>query len=251
MSVRRLFSKEPLGRSGEVMSLDPSESHHGAHVLRLRPGDGVWVFDARGRQFEATVESGTGDRLRLRLGAPTSPAPETRMPLALYLALVKGGAFESALQRAVELGAREIVPVITRRSVPQAPAGEDLADKMARWRQVLLSATKQCGRARLTDLAPPCAFEAAIGGLSGETIGFCCVADPEAPRLSERLRAVDFQAYRSVAVLIGPEGGLEPEEIAHARRCGWETVHLGPRILRVETAVASALTLILAALGET
>lgn len=251
MSVlRRLFSAESLTQPGAAVCLDPSESHHGARVLRLNAGDPIAVFDASGRQFRATVDRIEHKRIFVLLGEPMEAAPETPKPILLYLAAAKGPAFEAVLQRAVELGVAEIVPFIAHRSVPRGDRAAALEHKVARWRHILLSATKQCGRAHLTAIAPPRPFAQAVEQLGAETQGFCCVSDPSARRLSDALRSLDPEATRSLAVMIGPEGGLAPDEIAKACDTGWNRVSLGPRILRVETAATSSLTLLAAALGE-
>jgi len=249
-TVRRLFSIEPLTGTGAVVRLDPRESHHGCDVLRLRKGDRVIVFDGAGRQFAASVEGLDKKRLVVTLAEPVPPAPETRIPVALYLALVKGDAFESALQHAVELGVAEIVPFVAERSVAMVGRGAALERKIERWRQVLLAATKQCGRARLTTVVAPLSFETAVRRSTADAICLCCAADPQLPRISEALRVLGLSSVPAVAVLIGPEGGLADGEIAAARRNGWHLVSLGPRILRVETASTAALALVVAQLDQ-
>lgn len=248
--LRRLFSVEPLTESGAVVRLDPRESHHARHVLRLKAGAQVAVFDGAGRQFAATVERFERRRLAVVLGNPLPGQPETAIPLILYLALAKGAVFDSVLQHAVELGVVEIVPFGAERSVPIIGERVPLKRKMERWQQILLAATKQCGRVRLTSIAPPCPFESALRRPDARAIRLCCAFDPTAPRLSEMLRGTKLSAAQSLAVMIGPEGGLTNDEITLARRNDWRPVSLGPRTLRVETAATAALTLLLAALGE-
>ncbi|KPL09724.1 hypothetical protein AMJ85_06170 [candidate division BRC1 bacterium SM23_51] len=248
--LRRLFSAEPLTAPGTVVRLDPHESHHARHVLRLKTGARVAVFDGAGRQFAATVERFERRRLAIVLDKPLPGPPETPIPVVLYLAVTKGAAFHSALQRAVELGAAEIIPFAAERSVATVRAGAGLDRKMERWRQILLAATKQSGRNRLTPIVPPCSFESAVQRPDPRAIRLCCAPDPHTPRLSEVLRAAKPSAAQSLAIMIGPEGGLTDDEVALAHRSGWQSVSLGPRTLRVETAAAAALTLLLAALQE-
>jgi 16S rRNA (uracil1498-N3)-methyltransferase len=248
-TLPRLFSVEPLTATGAIAWLDPHESHHGRHVLRLRDGDRVAVFDNTGAQFAATVERFENKRLAVVLAEPVPGAPETPVPITLYLALTKGETFDAVLQRAVELGVSEIIPFIAERSFSAIGKRAVLGRKMERWRQILLSATKQCGRARLTFIATPLPFNGALERPTPDTISLCSVPNPEAPLLSEKLRSLNRASVQSLAVMIGPEGGLTPDEIAACRR-NWHLVSLGPRILRVETAAAAALTLILGFLGE-
>jgi len=246
--MRRLFSDHPLAVTGARATLDPHESHHGRDVLRLRPGDSILVFDSQGRQFEATVEGASGERMALVLGAPVPAAPETPAPIALYLALSKGAAFEGVLQKAVELGAAAIVPFTAERSVVTLETGAALEAKMARWRQIALAATKQCGRARLTAIGSPRRFEEAAR--QPRSVALCCAPGPGSQALSQALRRIELRFADSVALMIGPEGGLTEREIELAISGGWQRISLGPRILRVETAATAVLTLILASLGE-
>jgi 16S rRNA (uracil1498-N3)-methyltransferase len=248
--LRRLFSIEPLTEPGAVVRLDPDESHHGRCVLRLRAGDRTAVFDSAGSQFVATIQGVEDKRLLLVLAKPLAAAPEPPIPISLYLALTKGEAFDSILQRAVELGAAEIVPFVAERSVPTVGRGKDLERKVGRWRQILLSATKQCGRARLTAVTAPCPFNEAIARPDAGSLRFCCAPDAAAPKFSEMLRSLSLSSAQSLAIMIGPEGGLTDGEITTARDHGWHLVSLGPRILRVETAATAALTRVLVALGD-
>ncbi|MCX8038197.1 MAG: 16S rRNA (uracil(1498)-N(3))-methyltransferase [Candidatus Sumerlaeia bacterium] len=244
----RLYSEQPIEQSGETVVLGRDESHHGLHVLRLRRGDEVWVFDADGRQFAATVENTGRKQMTVRLGRPVAPAPEPPVPLSLYLALAKGPAFDHVLMRAVELGAAEIVPFAAGRSV--ARVGGDCANKIRRWQQILLAATKQCGRARLTAIGMPVAFEEAVRRPAESALRLCCAPAKTASKLSVALQEADCSSAAAIAVMIGPEGGLTDSEVALAARHGWKPVSLGPRTLRVETAATAALTMALAFLGE-
>ena len=250
MPLRRLFSIEPLPHSGASIRLDARESHHGRNVLRLRVGDSVAVFDSAGSQFAATIARLDGNQLVLTLGDPVPPVPEMPIPLALHLALAKGVTFENVLQDAVELGVSDIMPFVADRSVPAIGSAKEVERKLERWQQILLGATKQCGRAKLTTISPPCSFESALAHPAPHAIRICCALDTSASRLSEALRSLNLRLVSSVALMIGPEGGLSPNEIASARDKKWHLISLGPRTLRVETAATAALTLIAAAIGE-
>jgi 16S rRNA (uracil1498-N3)-methyltransferase len=248
--LRRLFSSEPLSAPGATVELDARESHHGWNVLRFREGESVVVFDGQGRQFAATVEGLVRKRLRIVLGEPVPAAPEAAVAVALYVGLSKGPAFESVLQHAVELGATEVVPVIAERSVAVDRREGASGGKMERWRQIVLSAAKQCGRARLANVSPPVRFDAAIRRPAETAARFCLTASAMAPRLSEVLRSADLPSAGSVALLVGPEGGFTEAETAAALAAGWRPAALGSRTLRVETAALAALALTMAALGD-
>jgi len=233
-----------------MIRLDPRESHHGRNVLRLGQGDSVAVFDCDGHQFLATVQRFENKQTVVRLVEPLPAAPETPVSISLYLAMAKASALDAVLPRAVELGVAEIVPFTSDRSVARIEKGAAAKRKSERWETILLSATKQCGRVRLTSIRPPCSFAAAVGQADPAAARICCVPEPTAPRLSDLLHSINFSTHGSVAIMIGPEGGLSPDEIALARDAEWHLVSLGPRILRVETAAAAALALVLGALRE-
>ncbi len=246
--LRRLFSAQPLMYPGATVVLGREESHHGLHVLRLRRGDEVLVFDADGRQFAATVEGTGRNQMTVRLGRMAPAAPEPPVPLSLYLALAKGPAFDHVLMRAVELGAAEIVPFAAERSV--ARVGGDCEKKIERWRQILLAATKQCGRSRLTAIAAPIAFEQAVR-LPGESaLKLCCTRAENVQKISIALQEADPSSCSALALMVGPEGGLTDSEVALAAQHGWRIVSLGPRTLRVETAATAALTMALSFFGD-
>lgn len=249
-TVRRLFFEGQLTKPGDRIRLNELESHHGRDVLRLRPGGQVLVFDDSGNQFEATVDSADSRELVVVLGNPAPPAPESAIPLALYVALAKGAAFESVIQRAIELGVTEIQPFTSERSVVRIKDGTSVERKITRWRQIVLGATKQCGRARIADIAAPIPFPKAVRQKPERCAGFCCAATPGAPKLSAAIESIARAAAESVSVMIGPEGGLSPEEIALAEQAGWQIVSLGSRTLRVETAASAALAATLAHFRE-
>jgi 16S rRNA (uracil1498-N3)-methyltransferase len=241
----RVHSPAPLAASA-VVRLAPGPSEHLLRVLRLRPGARFTVFDGTGGEYPAELEGIEGRLAVARLGAHEPVERESPLDVTLLQALLRAEKMDWVVQKATELGVRTIAPVEAGRSVVQ------LDDRRAqrrteRWREIAIAACEQCGRNRVPDILEP-------RDLSG-----ICAAMPEGPSRaaegeSRRLRLVLAPgALRSLAaacrdttggaisLLIGPEGGLTDAELAAARRAEFEPVHLGPRVLRAETAALAAL----------
>ena len=236
------FYAPPEKIRGEVALLEGDERHH-MDVVRLRPGDRVELIDGRGSLYEGIVlRMGKGEAEVRIVGHKRQP-PMKRVEL--YQGMPKGDKLEFIIQKATELGASSVTPVICRRSIPRIPEGK-VERKLKRWRRIAIEAMKQCGRAYLMEVNPPVGFEEAI--LRAE-------ADLKLmPWERERDVRFDepFEGRRigSVALLIGPEGGFDEEEVEMARRAGFITVSLGDLILRCETAALAALILTQHHLGQ-
>lgn len=216
------------------LTLPAEAAHHARVVLRLRPGAPLRLFDGAGREYEAVLEALSPREARARVVAEVAPRPESALHVTLALAPLKGDRMEWALQKAVELGAGALRPVVTARTDSAArPALQGARHE--RWLRVAISAAEQCGRA----VVPPVAHAVPLDAFLGERFDalrvlFC--ERPEQPSLATLPRAP------RVVALIGPEGGWDDGEIDAARAAGFAPVGLGPRVLRAETAAVAALT---------
>lgn len=221
--MSRRYLHPVLPAPGARLLLDRAASHHLLEVCRHPRGAPLRLFDGRGREALCRLVGVEGN-LALVEGLQEPRESFSGSWRVLLLALCKGPAFEAALRMACELGVGEVRPVLAARSNLRR-GNED------RWRRVLEAASRQCGRATLPALAElsplPVALEAQ--GLPAER----WVATPTAPLAAH--------SGEDLALLIGPEGGLDEAEIAAARAAGFTPVGLGPLILRVDTAVAAAL----------
>lgn len=225
MRLPRLF----LEVSEPTFRLDLSSAHH-LKVLRLRPGDRFLAVH-QGKEFLCELKrSGQARVLEER-----AARPEPRVPLHLYLALVKGERFDQAVEMASELGIHALTPLATRRTAVEQPG----SSRQARWERIARSAAALSGRAQSPVIAEPAGFAGAL-----ESCDPGVMFAPGYPAL-ERLPEAD-----RLSVWVGPEGGFSPEEVEGALRRGLTLAGLGPRILRVETAATAAVTLVLRLLGE-
>jgi len=215
-------------------------------VLRLRPGQRVTGLDNQGNSYTLElVEVGQQVHAVVIDRAPARGEPAVR--LTLYLGLTQREKFELVLQKAVELGAASIVPVITSRSLVQD--ARDVEKKTERWQRILQEAAEQSGRGRIPALGAPLRLDAALqAARKNHDLSLIPWEGENSRSLRAALRAGATPA--AVAVFIGPEGGFSEAEIMQADAAGVQPVTLGPRILRMETAALAAVALVLYELGE-
>ncbi|WP_224984294.1 16S rRNA (uracil(1498)-N(3))-methyltransferase [Geomonas agri] len=206
---------------------------HMARVLRLKQGTEVELVDNDGRRHSGVIEEVGAKSLTVRIAVTSAaPAPETGLRITLYQGLPKGDKLDLILQKCTELGIAEVVTFDGARSVVKL-RGEKTAVKQARFEKIVQEAARQCGR----NSAP----QVAIGGSLKEvlrdapqTVKLLLWEGEEKTTLRQCMER--YKAPESVAVVVGPEGGLSPEEVAAALACGFTPVTLGKRILRTETA---------------
>jgi 16S rRNA (uracil1498-N3)-methyltransferase len=230
--------------------LDEAESRHAAAVLRVRLGDGVEIFDGAGRAASAVVTEVARNRVRLRVGAVGHTAPPAAR-LVLAVAVPKGSTIEWIIEKAVELGASEIIPLLTRRTVIRLNAAEG-GERRRKWEKVAIEACKQCGRNWLPRVWAPGALSEALAAVPPGAFVWPLVASlqPDARPLGDLLRegpadgGADAIRPADAAVWIGPEGDFTGDEYDQLRAAGLQPVTLGPLVLRVETAALFCLSVL-------
>ncbi len=243
----RRFVITPACIKGETITLDdPKEIHHLSRVLRLAVGDRVLCLDGQGREYAGVIVQQTFQQVLIHVDQPPREVSATRL-LWLGQALLKHDRFEWVVQKATELGVSTITPLVTARVIPVLlPRQASL--KLARWRRIAQEAAKQCGRATIPFIEPPCPFEDVVPRMIGEGV----VLIPTLVTTAVPIRTV-LEANRdpgAVAVVIGPEGDFTSAEVAQAQVHGARPVSLGSRTLRAETAAIASLAMVSYALGE-
>ena len=238
----RYYSEAPI--SGDTALLLGPEAHHLIHVMRAKPGSSVIVFDGSGAEFAARVER--VDRGEVELAVLSRDEIDRELPLELTLAvaLPKGDRQKWLVQKAVELGVGRIVPLRTERSVAQ-PVGQ----AVARLRRVVIEASKQCGRNRLMEIAGPQSWTDLVAATPAVPCRIIAHPDRRAETAESSPRANPLTAARlpgRVLLAVGPEGGFTAEEVALATAAGWQTIDLGPRTLRIETAAVLLASMVVA-----
>jgi len=231
------FFLSPENCRGAALQLDGREAHHALHVLRLKRGERVTVLNGAGNEFLCDVENVAKTAITLTVKEKKStPAPPC--PISLFVAVPKGKIIESIIQKAVELGAHRIVPLLTERVVTQLD-DEGAEHKREKWQQVAIEAIKQCGAAWLPRIAAPVTLKEFLA--DGEMPELTLVGSLQMERRHPRAVFVEFQAQHgrfpeSVGVWIGPEGDFTVAELQAIEAAGAQPVTLGQLTLRVETA---------------
>lgn len=239
------FYADP-GRSADgIVYLTPEDAHHALDVLRMRAGEPAEVID-QGLRFRASVASMENGEVILRK-EELLPSTETAVSFTLFQGLPKGDKMDLIVQKAVELGASRIVPVVMARCIVKMNE-KDAARKTERWQKIAREAGKQSGRCIIPEVALPCPLSRISGLLS--SLQQTVVPWEMSRSYGPRAFAGEHPDLRSLGIVIGPEGGISEEEIAFLSSLGVTPVTLGKRILRTETAGLAALSAFSALYGE-
>ena len=225
--MRRFFTDDIAGQTATITGDD---AHHISRVLRMKAGDALSLCDGAGYEYSAVISSISSDAVICALGERRESAVESPVHITLFQCLPKTGKMELIVQKCTELGVYSIVPVVSARCV--VVPNKDFEKKRERYNRVALEAAKQSRRAMVPEILSlvelkkidPVAFD----------LFLIAYEDESGRTLKQALRAAN--APKSIALLIGPEGGLEEGEVARLIQSGAISVSLGQRILRTETA---------------
>jgi len=242
----RRFRIHPDNVQGQQAIIDdPQEIRHIHNVLRLGEGDPVNLFDGEGKEYQASIVRITQEKVILSLKPEAASVPmESPVKIILGVALLKAPKFDWLLQKVTELGVSEVVPFSSSHVVPRWGEGQT-GTRRARWEKIAAEAAKQCGRAAIPKIHPLHSFEEVLAFDWGQATKILLWEKEKAGSLGETV------AHSSeVLVLVGPEGGFSDEEARQAQAAGFQPVHLGPRILRAETAGVAIVALLQFMLGD-
>jgi 16S rRNA (uracil1498-N3)-methyltransferase len=226
--------------AGSEIVLDGSEGRHAATVRRIDAGEQVLLTDGLGRRADALVESVGAGTLRLRVRAIVQePQPDSRF--VLVQALAKGDRAEQAVEAATELGVDEVVPWQAARSIV-IWRGERAAKSLRKWESVVLAATKQSRRTRVPLVAELANHTAVLARIEEAALALVLHEDAQQP-----LAGLELPPAGDVLVIVGPEGGVAPDELGDFVAAGAVAVRLGPNVLRSSGAGPAALAVMSAA----
>jgi 16S rRNA (uracil1498-N3)-methyltransferase len=230
-------------REGRTV-LAGAQFHHAANVLRLKPGDNVSLFTRSGAEYKARIEAVRSGSMILEVMSESRPRAQGSLELTLIQGLVRGPAMDLIVQKCAELGAARLVVVEMMRSTarlgPKQQAG--WRAKQQRWQKIADRAAEQCGAPRPMQVSIARDLEQAVR--EQEPPALVALHEEESAaglrQVLKRLRGA-----RSLALLIGPEGGLDPREVEMLKGLGAQFASLGPRILRAETAALAACAIVM------
>jgi 16S rRNA (uracil1498-N3)-methyltransferase len=233
MRIPRIYSHQPL--SGQsIVDLDENASRHLSKVLRMQAGRELILFDGHGGEYSAIISAVGKKVVSVELGDFSSIDRQSPLSIHLGIGISRGERFDHVLQKATELGVTTITPLFSERTEVKL-SGPRLEKKQLHWQQILISSCEQCQRNRLPELSAPLNL------------------DQWLPKVDEQQRFVLHHrsdvtlshepAPNSVALAIGPEGGLSEFEIEASKKFGFQSLTLGPRVFRTETAPLTAISL--------
>ena len=241
MTIRRFYA-DPERFSETSVVLDEDETRHLRDVLRLRTGEAIQVFDGVGREFRGVIEAVEKRRTLINDLTEVPPtSPESPLDLTIAAVLLKGDKLDLVVQKAVELGVNRFIPMTSARC--DVKVG-DAAKRAERWRRIAMEATKQCGRARLMEVADVADYSNLLDATD----------DPDLTRIhfSER----DGQNFEAVSgstrilAFIGPEGGWDDTELEKAKAAGIVSITFGGRVLKADTAAISIASILQHRFGD-
>jgi len=239
------FYVMPENWNADPPVLRESELHHARDVLRLEPGERVVVFNGRGHEIMAEITKVTRKEIQMRKLHETR-VPPLRCEIMLAQAIPKGKNMDLIVQKAVELGAAKIAPIISDRTIVHLQ-DKEAVQKQAKWQQVAVEAAKQCGQNWLPTVQIPRKLSDFFDGIAPLRIRLIGSLQSDAVHLKTVLAEYESEHQSrptSVLMCIGPEGDFTPAELNLARSHGCRPITLGPIILRVETAAIYCLSVL-------
>ena len=238
------FYADDRGVTGAAAYLCEEDARHATRVLRMREGEGCELF-ADGRRFSGEIAS-IGEEVEVRILSEL-PSTEAKLRITLYQGLPKADKMELIVQKSVELGACAVVPVAMSRCVVQLDA-KDGRKKQERWQKIAREACKQSGRCEMMQVLEPISFKQLLAKLPQHQAAIVPWEDARGYSLARFHQ--EHPEITDLAIVIGPEGGMSEDEIARMKEASCQSVTLGPRILRTETAGLCAMSALFCLYGD-
>jgi 16S rRNA (uracil1498-N3)-methyltransferase len=242
MRLTRIHLATQLVTGAELL-LPKNAANHVVRVLRLREGAALIVFNGAGGEHRAELIHVDGGKAIIRIGEQLGVSGESSLRITLVQGVSRGERMDWTLQKATELGVTHIAPVLTARSVVRLD-DKQTEKKLEHWQAVVIGACEQSGRSMVPAVQSPTTLRHYLSTTSKN--GMRLVLNPTAPASLAGLHSLS----NHVELLIGPEGGLDDDEVMLAEQAGFTPVRLGPRVLRTETASVVALSVLQALWGD-
>lgn len=226
----------------DTVTIYGEDARHISLSLRARPGEKFVLCDTQGTDLYCVVENITKDKVTFKIESTAQSKAEPTVKVTLYQALVKSNKFDFVVQKAVELGVCEIVPVEMSNCVSK-PDKDSEIKKVERWNKIAKEAAMQSSRAIIPKVLQTVSFKQALESMKSAECSFVCYEAPEQKPIKQILE--QNSSAKTYAFLIGPEGGISNDEAQLVTQSGLDLCSLGPRILRTESAPLCALSAIM------
>jgi 16S rRNA (uracil1498-N3)-methyltransferase len=235
----RFYVPRPRVEEG-TLKIEGDQVRHIRRVLRLRRGDEIVVFNGSGKEYVGTIVEEGPSSVVITIQNIFSSRPESPLEITLAQSLLKGEKMNYLIQKATELGVKEIIPFLSSRSVPLLETSKR-SKRNLRWERIAVEASKQCGRVMVPKVGPLQDYSEMLRTASPDSLRLI-LWEREGASLKGILK--ESEEKTKIFFIVGPEGGVSNEEVEHARRVGFIPVNLGKRILRSETAVLCFLSVL-------
>lgn len=242
MKVTRIYQAVNL-EIGNKLSLDEKNSHHLARVLRANVGDELTVFNGQGGEYFATIHAINKKSVEVTIKS-FSPR-EAKSPINIHIAqgIARGEKMDFIVQKATELGVHEITPIITERCNVRL-SGEREEKRWQHWQLVAISTCEQSGRNDIPHINPPIDYYGWLKNVQFD-LGYVL-----SPHVQQKTISNELPDQATIALIIGPEGGLSDKEVEAAQQANFQSLCLGSRILRTETAALAAISVLQSRFGD-
>ena len=233
----------------EFITIKGTDVNHIKNVLRMRTGEKLIICNGQGKDFYCIIADMSLDCIQVQIEEEVETASELKTKLYLFQGLPKKDKMELIIQKAVELGVYEIIPVITKRTIVKIEDKKKEQKKMERWQSISLSAAKQSMRGLIPTIKEPMSYKEALK--YAKSLDSSVIPFEHAKGMEETKKQIrQMKGKQSVGIFIGPEGGFEDDEIENAISEGVAPITLGKRILRTETAGLAILSILMYELEE-
>lgn len=237
--MARFYVPQPQIEKG-MLRVEGNEVRHIRRVLRLKAGDEIVVFDGSAKEYEGKIIEESPSSIVIKIQNTFISGKESHLEITLAQSLLKGEKMDYLIQKATELGVKEIIPFFSSRSIPLLEKSRRLR-RHHRWERIAVEASKQCGRGVVPKIEPLQDYSEMLQNISLDFLRLI-LWEEEGTRLKEVLEG--SKEKTKIFFIVGPEGGLSQVEVGHAKQKGFIPVTLGKRILRSETASLCLLSIL-------
>lgn len=245
---RFFVNKAAVDESAGRITIVGDDVNHIKNVLRMAPGESIILCDCEGRDYYSKIDTISKDMVVALIEDSVESITEPHVYITLFQGIPKSDKMDFIIQKSVELGVNRIVPVITERTVVKFDNSKDMDNKRTRWQRICLEAAKQCNRGIIPEITLPLKFSEAIKASKTADISILPYEKETCKGIKSLL--CSNKNIKTASVFIGPEGGFSEKEVMQAAEAGVQSVTLGSRILRTETAGIAVLAIIMYELGD-